>query len=539
MGKKLTLILAPEEYALYKSNYIQARPLPLALGVLQGALRAAGRRVSSFDMSPVLENDADPEGWKAVYDADAVLHSLLNGGEGPLQMRIDALLDTTDVADCDAAGVSWGANNSIFEMHTGLLLAARIMARYGKRVAVGGSNTDHVMQFAWMYRPLIEAAVRMGVTLLVGPGDQSLPLFLEGAEAETLPGAVQWVKGQAVRSAVSAPSFVCPDFDGLRLEPYMTTFRRTGDPQQDHLEAMEQLFHVTMVRSQAISANNAKRIPLVQQKNLVLPFYFNSGCVFRCTFCVQSRTDWTPFCSMAPEDAVRNLKILSEKYQTPYVRFFNNAFNLSMRFAREFCDIAKRENLEIYFSDCGRFNGLKQEDAPRLYDAGCRKLVFGLDSASPAVLRFIDKQLDLAQVRAGLLYCRQAGIDTELEVIVGMPSEGWPEFQESYDFIAYLVKDGLVSHLNVNRYFVLPFSRFGKHPESFGIALDYLPDAYYKKAGRELEQFMAFLHPDGMDHVPMRIDPVRYYEPGGRSADEIAEDNLRKYRLMRALTPGV
>jgi hypothetical protein len=87
-----------------------------------------------------------------------------------------------------------------------------------------------------------------------------------------------------------------------------------------------------------------------------------------------------------------------------------------------------------------------------------------LDSASNTVLKIIDKQLSLGAVRDGLRYCREAGIETELEMIVGMPGEGWKEFEESHDFVAALVGEGLVSHLNVNRYFVLPASRFGAHP---------------------------------------------------------------------------
>ncbi len=243
-------------------------------------------------------------------------------------------------------------------------------------------------------------------------------------------------------------------------------------------------------------------------------------------------------CSITPA-AVRDLKALTEKHETPYVRFFNNAFNLSTRFVLEFCDAAKREGLNIRFSDCGRFNGMSREIAAGLYEAGCRKLVFGLDSASETVLKFIDKQLDLSLVRDGLGFCREAGIETELEIIVGMPGEGWEEFQESIDFVKELVGERLVSHLHVNRYFVLPASRFGAHPEQYGIALEYLPDAYRRKAEREEEQFRAVLWPSGMDHLPLRVDPIRYFEPGGRSAEQIAGDNLVKYREMRALTPGI
>ncbi|MDD3213380.1 MAG: radical SAM protein [Eubacteriales bacterium] len=538
MGKKLTLLLAPEEYAFFGGGFIQARPLPLAIGVLQGALRAAGHCVTSFDLSPILERESDSEKWLFLYDVNGVLESLRHGGDGPLSSQLDALLDATDVETCDAAGVSIGANCSIFEMHTGLLLAARIISRYGKRVAVGGANADHLMQFSGMYHTLLKAVTELGVTLLVGPGDESLPAFLEGVPAESLPGAVRMENGVPLRNAVSKPSFICPDFDGLPLAPYAVTLRRMADPEKEKRAAERQLFGVSMPRSQAISTRNASLPPFLKRSALVLPYYFNNGCVFNCAFCVQSREDWTPFCSMQPEAVVRDLKMLTEKYNTPYVRFFNNAFNLSPRFAREFCTIAKREDLHILFSDCGRFNGLTREDAVHLYEAGCRKLVFGLDSASPAVLKMIDKQLDLDQVKNGLLFCREAGIETELEIIVGMPGEGWQEFQESYDFVAALVGEGLVSHLNVNRYFVLPASRFGQYPERYGIALETLPEAYHRKAAQEKELFLAFLHPDGMEHLPMRVDPIRYYEPGRRTAEQIIEDNLAKYRQMRSLTPG-
>jgi len=539
MGRKMTLLLAPEEFSLYGGGYIQARPLPLALGVLQGALRAAGHGVSAYDLSPALEQEASLEDWLALYDVDGVLTSLKRGGEGALRARMDALLDETDVADSDAAGVSIGANSSIFEMHAGLLMAARIIARYGKRVAVGGANADHLMQFLWMYRPLVEAALQMGVTLLVGPGDDSLPRFLEGVPPERLPGAVRLAGGEPVRNPVSAPSFVRPDFDGLKLAPYAVSLRRMADPEQEARAAERQLFGVSMARSQAISAQNNALASFFRRSALVLPYYFNHGCVFHCAFCVQSREDWAPFCSMDAKTAVRDLKALCEKHETRFVRFFNNAFNLSRRFALNFCDAAEREGLDIRFSDCGRFNGMSRDLAARLYGAGCRKLVFGLDSASEKVLKFIDKQLDLSLVRDGLSFCRGAGIETELEIIVGMPGEGWREFQESYDFVAALVGEGLVSRLHVNRYFVLPASRFGAHPEHYGIALEYLPDAYRLKAEREKEQFLAVLHPEGMDHLPMRVDPIRYFEPGGRSAAQIAEENLLKYRQMRALTPGI
>ena len=208
----MTLLLAPQELTLYGAGFNTARPMPLAIGVLQGALRRAGHSVSSFDLSAGLQDESDPDAWKALYDVDQVLTSLKQGGEGPLCHRLDRMLDATDITRCDAAGISIGANNSIFEMHAGMLLAARIRARFQKRVALGGANVDHLLSYEWMYKPLIDAILGLNVTLLAGPGDESLPRFLENEPAQRLPGAVRLESGRIVRNPVSPAQLRMPGF---------------------------------------------------------------------------------------------------------------------------------------------------------------------------------------------------------------------------------------------------------------------------------------------------------------------------------------
>jgi hypothetical protein len=376
MGGKMTLLLAPEEYALYGGGYIQARPLPLALGVLQGALRAAGHRVSAYDLSPAIEAERDPRAWLALYDLDGVLESLGRAGKARCardwtrsSTRRTSPIATRRAVDRrkllhlrNACGISAGRAD-----HRTLWQAR------GRRRRERGPPDAVYLDVQAADRGYLQARRHIPGR----PGDESLPSFLEGVGIERLPGAVRLEGGEPVRNPVAAPSFVRPDFDSLPLEPYAVSFRRMGNPPEEAREAGRQLFGVSMARSQSISARNGALPPFLKREALVLPFYFNHGCVFNCAFCVQSREDWSPFVSMKAEAAVKDLKALSERHGTPYVRFFNNAFNLSGRFVREFCDAAEREGLHIRFSDCGRFNGLTREDAFRLYGAGCRKLVFG------------------------------------------------------------------------------------------------------------------------------------------------------------------
>ncbi len=267
----MTLLLAPEEFALYGSGYIQARPLPLALGVLQGALRAAGHDVSAYDLSPALERESSPEEWLALYDVDGVLESLGRGGDGALRERIDALLERR-TSPLRRGGRVLRREQLHLEMHAGYG-SPRGSSRATISRRLGGANADHLMQFRWMYRPL-SGALKM--RRAVSGEYASLKRFLEGVPLERLPGAVRLTGGEAVRNPVSRPSFVRPDFDGLPLEPYEVTLRRMADSEEEAREAERQLFGVSMARSQAISAQNHALPKLFRRGAVVLPYYFNT-----------------------------------------------------------------------------------------------------------------------------------------------------------------------------------------------------------------------------------------------------------------------
>jgi anaerobic magnesium-protoporphyrin IX monomethyl ester cyclase len=70
-----------------------------------------------------------------------------------------------------------------------------------------------------------------------------------------------------------------------------------------------------------------------------------------------------------------------------------------------------------------------------LREAGCRKLIIGVESASNKILNLIHKKIDLAQIEVLLKNCSEIGISIDLEIIIGFPHESDQDFLDTYSFI--------------------------------------------------------------------------------------------------------
>lgn len=536
--KHFILLITPEEQAIYGDRFIHARPVPLLAGVLQAGIRSEGYSVATYDLTMAAATvEQDYQKWLPLYDTEHVLTVLKREASFLADGILERLLDNKGLETCDYAGISLGSNNSIFEIHTGFLLADMIKRKYQKPVMIGGINVDYLLQFSGMFDSLWKIVLQQFDCILDGPGERSISALLAGKNGQTIPGSViMGPDGTPQKTPVEPPSFICPDFAGLDISVYQNYISRSGE-EGFEAAAIRQLYLESIARAQFRSYNAMRKQPEAKTVTL-MPYYFNSGCVYRCAFCTQSRADRTGFTQTTPEAAADCLENLIAKYGSHYFRFFNNAFNLSMPFARQLCAEIKKRKLKLYWSDCGRFNGVTEKDVYEFREAGCRKLVFGMDSASPRILDFIDKRLNLKQVKKVTGWCRDAGISAELEVIVGMPYEGTQDFEETRTFLNELISDKCINAFHVNRYFVIPCSRFGSSPEEYGIRLHYDPEGYRHKAEREQEIFTSICTGQ-TGKIPHRRDPVVYSEIKGRSAEEIIEENMRKYQLLRAISQSI
>ena len=202
--------------------------------------------------------------------------------------------------------------------------------------------------------------------------------------------------------------------------------------------------------------------------------------------------------------------------------FFNNAFNNSPAFADRWCDKIVKEGVKIFWSDCGRFNNLTLDRLEAMREAGCQKIVFGLETASRTLSRYIDKRLDLDHTEVVLRWCKQVGILADLEIIVGLPYEYEEEFSETMEYVKR--NREFISYMSINRYYILPNSLLGRYPGRYGITI-IRAQTYDQVIENNARAFL-----EGADNFRIH----RYVENNGRrTADEVERDSLRHYLTIR------
>ncbi|WP_447973377.1 B12-binding domain-containing radical SAM protein [Nitrospira sp. Kam-Ns4a] len=166
----------------------------------------------------------------------------------------------------------------------------------------------------------------------------------------------------------------------------------------------------------------------------VLPVQFSRGCYYKdCAFCALT-LDHQNFRQKDPGKTVDELQALSDKYDTPYFFFTDECLALSP--TKRLCQQILDRNLSLQWTAEMRFEKNLSRDLLRLMrDAGCLKIVFGLESFNQRVMDFMKKGITQDSVRRITEDCLDLGIAIHMYIIVGFPTETEAEAMETANFI--------------------------------------------------------------------------------------------------------
>jgi len=540
MDRRVLMLVAPGEQPLFTRMNLP----PFGTGVVTASLRAAGFEVDLHDLNSDLTRmwhagEFTKADLRPFYDERAVIGYADGEPNEFLDDFAARLLAGKDIDAADVVGISAGGDFSFLEMQSALVVGAHIRRHYGKPVVLGGNNLDYLMQFKDAFHSWWDACIRHFDAAITGPGEDvfvDLATALGGGRTP-LPMARPGVARLAGQSVLRAPDAVhrilAPDFDGLRLEDYYNYVldRPGASParrRSDELWNRMQLYQFPAYLSWHANETNALATKGVTGK-LIMPYVFNYNCPYSCAFCTES-LERTKLVHATVDDVLADMVGLAEKYQTPYFYLFNNYFNLRNGFVEEFASRAVLAGLELHWSDCARFNSLTYERLELLAASGCRKLTFGLETASTSMLKIIDKRVKLAEAERVLRWCKELGIWADLEIITGLPLEDEGNFAETTDFLERNAE--YINYFNVNRYFVAPKSLMGAKPEAYGMKLRKFPDAYQ----RLLDANYRWLADDlEFSYKPQNFRVYEFDEIGGRGAEQLAADIVPKIAKLNSI----
>ncbi len=162
------------------------------------------------------------------------------------------------------------------------------------------------------------------------------------------------------------------------------------------------------------------------------------GCPFRCTFCD------VPIKSYRQRSHKLVVDEIEECLAMGYTefRFYDDLFNINEKKILEFCDELDSRGLKITWDFRGRVNTVTRESLIRAKATGLRMIAFGVETGTDEGLKILRKGTTTEKIRKAFKWCRELGILTVADYIIGQPFERNPfDIKRSVDFLIGLDPD--------------------------------------------------------------------------------------------------
>jgi radical SAM superfamily enzyme YgiQ (UPF0313 family) len=246
--------------------------------------------------------------------------------------------------------------------------------------------------------------------LVLGEGERPMEGLLRAlsgeGEPEAVPGLAFRRGGEFFQTPPAAPiadldSLPWPDHEGFEFGRALDLNARLLDPT-------------------SVSPHPERRIA---------PVISGRGCAARCTFCYRLTPHYR---HRAITDVAAEIRSLKELYRINEVMVWDDLFSSTRKRIEDFCVLMRPLSLVW-----GCQLRVPVVDASLLKDmkgSGCNFISYGLESASPAVLRSMRKGIDVAKMEEALRLTQEAGITIQGNFIFGDPAETWATARETLGF---------------------------------------------------------------------------------------------------------
>ena len=171
------------------------------------------------------------------------------------------------------------------------------------------------------------------------------------------------------------------------------------------------------------------------RKAPVLPMFASRSCPFGCDFCPHMLYHSSDTHSLRPvEDIVNEIQTLQRKFGVRSIEFYDPTFGVRRDHVLALCEALKKLETPIEWTCFSRTDLWDQALLEQLHQAGCRSILFGVESGNPEVLARTQKGIQLSQTEQFVSWCRETGIDTVASFIVGLPLETPERIVETIEF---------------------------------------------------------------------------------------------------------
>lgn len=179
----------------------------------------------------------------------------------------------------------------------------------------------------------------------------------------------------------------------------------------------------------------------VSDEKIVTPILTSRGCTFKCVHCISYALWQQRVRFRSVQSVIAEIEECVNKYGIREFNILDDIFTLKKDRLMEICRNIIDRGLKIYWVCFSRVNTIDEEMAKIMYQAGCRKISFGLESGSQKVLDLMQKNATVEMGRVAVDIIRRCGIEAHASFMFGNLGETKETVEETINFAKSLDLD--------------------------------------------------------------------------------------------------
>lgn len=174
----------------------------------------------------------------------------------------------------------------------------------------------------------------------------------------------------------------------------------------------------------------------VKSKGKSFNMMTSRGCPFKCIFCASHRTHGREMRYHSLERVKEDILRVKDEFGIKVITFEDDHFMGDKQRAYEIVKFVGEQGLTAFFPNSLALYALNREMLVALKEAGVEQLILAVESGSDYVLKNVMKKpLKLDIVRRVSKDCREIGIYTDCNILIGLPGERKSDIEDSRQFL--------------------------------------------------------------------------------------------------------
>ncbi len=226
---------------------------------------------------------------------------------------------------------------------------------------------------------------------------------------------------------------LCEVVEGIkRLEDIEgIIFRREGivfqTPPRKFIEDLDSLAYPDY----AVFDSNCDNIPY----SLVI----NRGCPFNCSFCCVRTVMGSHLRQRDVNKVIKEIESIQHKYSRSGFRAIGDNLTCDIGKTKMFCDLLCASNIKLSWDAINvRADAVDSELLIKAKAAGCRKVIFGVESGDMKVFSMIGKGETLKDIERAVKLAKEAGLNVVANLVIGLPGSTFESELQSIKFVQRL-----------------------------------------------------------------------------------------------------